>query len=32
MKIKSVLVSLAGLLIIGWIVWGFWKAYQPQLV
>lgn len=32
MKIKPTLVMLAGLLIIGFIVWGFWKAYQPQPV
>jgi HlyD family secretion protein len=32
MKLKAGIVILAGLLIVGWIVWGFWKAYQPQPV
>jgi len=32
MKMKSALVILAALLVIGWIVWGFWKAYQPPPV
>ncbi len=30
MKLASAAVSLAGLLIISFVVWAFWKAYQPQ--
>jgi HlyD family secretion protein len=30
MKFASAAVSLAGLLIISFVVWAFWKAYQPQ--
>jgi len=30
MKLASAAVSLAGLLIVSFVVWAFWKAYQPQ--